>query len=264
MDIIAAHQQGLIERLDEEVTALAGRPRDFAQRAVVLHHLYDHSRSGHHWALIEARHNLRIMARLDQLRARVRRWGWLRQGRDQAEQALSLLADALGGEARRRCVAGYRVYRLSATPALRACAEGMLPSSLLAALDACHSARRLPETLAASAIGELAMQSEALVHAAIDDDGQPAAWAAIEACGLGRAARRLLGAEVLAKARTADERRCAARVERRLVADRRLPASFRANPAQHFYALHQALAERRRQQWRQACDREPDAFALAA
>jgi hypothetical protein len=39
---------------------------------------------------------------------------------------------------------------------------------------------------------------------------------------------------------------------------------FRANPAQHFYALQHALAERRRRQWREACDREPDAFELAA
>ena len=178
MDIIAAHQQGLIDRLDEEVSALAGRPRDFAQRAVVLHHLYDHSRGGHRWALIEARHNLRVMGRLDQLRARVRRWGWLRQGRDEAERALSLLADALGEEARGRCMAGYRIYRLSATPALLACAEGMLPSSLLDALHACHSARRSAETLAASAISELAVQSEALVLSASDDDSQAAAWAA--------------------------------------------------------------------------------------
>jgi len=43
-----------------------------------------------------------------------------------------------------------------------------------------------------------------------------------------------------------------------------LPASFRANPAQHFYALQQMLCERRRQQWREACDLEPDAFELAA
>ena len=42
MDIIAAHRQGLIEQLDDEVAALAGRGRDHAQRAVVLHHLYDH------------------------------------------------------------------------------------------------------------------------------------------------------------------------------------------------------------------------------
>ena len=36
MDIIAAHQQGLIEKLAEEAAALAGRPKDFGQRAVVL------------------------------------------------------------------------------------------------------------------------------------------------------------------------------------------------------------------------------------
>ena len=31
-----------------------------------------------------------------------------------------------------------------------------------------------------------------------------------------------------------------------------------------FYALQQMLRERQRQQWREACDREPDAFELAA
>ena len=49
MDIIAAHQQGLIEQLEEDVKALAGRLRDHGQRAVVLHHLYDHSRGIHGW-----------------------------------------------------------------------------------------------------------------------------------------------------------------------------------------------------------------------
>jgi hypothetical protein len=39
MDIIAAHQQGLIEQLEGEVSALSGRPSDYGQRTVVLHHL---------------------------------------------------------------------------------------------------------------------------------------------------------------------------------------------------------------------------------
>jgi len=43
-----------------------------------------------------------------------------------------------------------------------------------------------------------------------------------------------------------------------------LPPAFKANPAQHFYALQQMLRERRRQLWREACDREPDAIELAA
>jgi hypothetical protein len=46
--------------------------------------------------------------------------------------------------------------------------------------------------------------------------------------------------------------------------DPALPVSFRANPAQHFYALQHMLRERRRQRMREACDREPDAFELAA
>ena len=44
----------------------------------------------------------------------------------------------------------------------------------------------------------------------------------------------------------------------------RTTSAFRANPAQHFYAMHRALAERRRQQWRELCDLDENAVALAA
>ena len=77
MDIIAAHQQGLTEQLEEEVAALAGRARDHGQRAMVLHHLYDHSRGAHAWALAEARRALRIAEGLEALAKRLGRWGWL-------------------------------------------------------------------------------------------------------------------------------------------------------------------------------------------
>src|SRR5690349_18224009 len=111
MDIIGAHQQGLIEKLAEEAAALAGRPKDFGQRAVVLHHLYDHSRGGHHWALAEARRELRIAAALEQLRRRLSRWGWLASRRERAKLALAGLANALGEQSRARCEAGYSAYR---------------------------------------------------------------------------------------------------------------------------------------------------------
>src|ERR1700741_2129295 len=102
MDIIAAHQHGLIEQLDEEVTALAGDWRDHGQRAVVLHHLYDHARGAHGWALGEGRGGLMIAGRIDALGKRVDRWGWMRGGREEARSALNLLSEALGEEARRR------------------------------------------------------------------------------------------------------------------------------------------------------------------
>ena len=142
MDIIAAHQQGLIEKLAEEALALAGRPKDFGQRAVVFHHVYDHSRGQHQWALAEARRELRIAEALEALRRRVSRWGWLASRRKRARLALEALADALGEQARERCVAAYTAYRLAGARSLRDEAERSLPGALLDTLTACHAARR--------------------------------------------------------------------------------------------------------------------------
>ncbi len=263
MDIIAAHRHGLIEQLDAEAAALAGRGGDHGQRAMVLHHLYDHSRSAHAWALAEARGALRIAAGIAGLQRRLDRWGWAIGDRDQARGALELLAEALGRADRARTMAAYRAYRLSATVALRNEAEAQLPVALLESLDNCHAARRAGTDLAPDARQLLAEESEKFAVAAVDSAGVDMAWAAIDATGLRRAARRL-GDKALARAAARDERRGDARVELQLRNDPALPASFRANPAQHFYALQQMLRERRRQQWREACDREPDAFELAA
>jgi hypothetical protein len=262
MDIIAAHQQGLIEQLEEEVAALAGRPRDHGQRAMVLHHLCDHSRGVHHWALAEARRELHIARSLAALGQRIDRWGWMISGREAARVALSALAEALGEASRARCAAAYLAYRLSATRALRSEAEQRLPEELLTLLDQCHSARRSGSPVD---IGDrLTEASERHAHSATDDQSLAAAWNAILATGIGRSAKRLLGDGALARLVERDAKRGWIRVERDLRDDPALPAAFRANPAQHFYALHQALAERRRQQWREACDREPGAFELAA
>ncbi len=264
MDIIAAHQQGLIEQLDDEVAALAGRRYDHGQRAVVLHHLYDHSGGGHGWALAEARREVSFLTGLAALQHRLGQWTWLVANRDQARAALEQLADALGEASQARAAAAYRAYRLTATKALRAEAERSLSSELLAAFDLCHAARRAGEELAPEARIALSEQCELLAAAAVDPARLEAAWAAIDATGLRRAARRLVGDRALARAAARDQRRGAAKVERLLLGEARLPASFRANPAQHFYALQLMLRERRRQQWREACDREPDAFELAA
>lgn len=264
MDIIAAHQHGLIEQLEEEVAALAGRPRDHGQRAVVLHHLYDHSRGSFEWALAESRRSLRIAAGLERLDKRLKRWGWLVSKRSQAVQALHQLASAIGEVSRARCVAAYRAYRLSAVPALQGEAEISLTAELLSALDQCHAARRAGEAMSPDAQKILNAECEALASAGCDNDALTMAWTAIAATGLGRLARRLLSDKALDRAAARDRKRGWSRVEQELRADERLPASFRANPAQHFYGLQQMMAERRRQQWREACDREPDAFELAA
>ena len=262
MDIIAAHQQGLIQQLEEEVAALAGRPRDHGQRAVVLHHLYDHSRGSHVWAIAEARRELRISRGIAALERRLGRWGWFSSSREEGQATVACFAAALGELSRRRTAAAYLAYRLSATPALRSEAELRLPVELLQVLDQCHSARRLREPVAVGQAEGLKTLSEA--HEPADDDMLRAAWSAIDATGLKRLAHRLLGAKALHRAEARDRKRGWDKAERELRADPLLPLAFRANPAQHFYALQLALAERRRQQWREACDREPDAFGLAA
>ena len=262
MDIIAAHQQGLIEQLDHEVAALAGRRRDHGQRAVVLHHLYDHSRGEHHWALAEARREARVAGGLVALERRIGRWGWSAAARCEAQAALDILADALGEHARQRVAIAYRAYRLSATAALRGEAETSVMAALLAALDRCHAARRGGAGMTEQERRTLAEASEA---AAVCDRGAiDMAWAAIDATRIASAARKLIGPQAIARADRVAERRKAVWAEARLRTDKALPEAFRINPAQHFYALLHALGERRRQQWREEADREPDAVALAA
>jgi hypothetical protein len=264
MDIIAAHRDGLIEQLDLEVAALAGRSRDHAQRAVVLHHLFDHSRGNHLWALAEARRALRIASGLARLGRRVNQWGWLGGSRDKAKAALEQLTEALCESDRCRTISAYRAYRLSASQALRDEAEARLDPILLGLLDQCHAARRGGASLLPDAQAELARLSGDAADASVDHDRVRVAWQAIEATGLKRAATRLLRDKALARKAAIDLRHGAIRVERDLRADRALPQSFRMNPAQHFYALVHLLRDRRRQQWREACDQEPDAFELAA
>ena len=264
MDIITAHRQGLMEQLDEEVAALAGRGRDHVQRAVVLHHLFDHSRGDHVWALAEARRALRIATALATLQRRLDKWPWIGGNRDQARAAFDQLAEALGEVTRARAVAAYRAYRVSATRALRDEAEASLQPTLLDLLDDCHAARRDGVSLLPEFHQALADESEQLAAAAAASVVLDRAWAAIGMTRLGRPAARLLGDKALARLAMKDRRRGTSRVEREFRADAALPASFRANPAQHFYALQRMLQERRRQTWREACDREPDAFELAA
>ena len=264
MDIIAAHQHGLLEKLDEEVAALAGRGGDHGQRAVVLHHLYDHSGGAHRWALTEARRSVLTAQGLDKLRRKAGRWGWSSRARDEARQALDLLERAIGEAARARTAAAYRAYRLSATPPLWVEAERCLAPSLLSALSLCHAARRERSDLADETLAQLVAESEALAAAAVDTAALDRAWAAIDASGLRRAARRLFDAQRLARDAARAGRKGWAQAERALRDHPSLPAAFRANPAQHFYALQHTLAERRRQAWREAADRDEDAVALAA
>ena len=264
MDIIAAHRQGLIEKLDEEAAALAGRPKDFAQRAVVLHHLYDHSGGNHEWALAEARGQLRTAEAIRRLRKRLTRWGWLVVRRDRAEDALEALADALGKASRARCISAHVAYRLSGVRSLQAEAGEAISADLFDCLVTCHAARRSGEPMDAYRRQALFDLSEDLAAASTDSAELDDRWNGIGTTGLKRAARRLLGPKAAGRALVRDRKRGAQRIERELRDDPQMPASFRANPAQHFYALQNMVAERRRQQWREACDLESDAFELAA
>jgi hypothetical protein len=263
MDIIAAHQQGLLEQLEAEVADLAGRPRDHGQRAIVLHHLYDHSRGAHGWALAEARQALRIAARLQKLDRYVERWGWRMRDREQAKAALQLLADSLGCEGQKRTAATYRAYRMTATAALHPVAEECLPGDLYGSLLLCHRSRRDAAASPACETMALAEASENWAAGAADAAAIAHAWDAIRACGLRRVAERLLGSQALAKSAMRDARQGGLKLEAEVRNHRLLPAAFAANPAQHFYALQLALANRRRQQWREACDAD-EAVALAA
>ena len=264
MDIIAAHQQGLIEQLQEEVAAIAGRPRDHAQRAIVLHHLFDHSRGVHEWALAEGMRELRIARGLEALARKLDRWGWLFSRRDETKAALAGFANALGEVSRARCAAAYLAYRLSATPALRGEAEQRLNPLLLEALDQCHAARRSRDDVSLETVSSLTEWSRIHALAAVEPESLSTAWSEIGTTWIGRAAERQLGPNALDRAEARNRKRGWARVERDLRGDPLLPASFRSNPAQHFYALQLSLAERRRQRWREACDRELGAFELAA
>ena len=204
MDIIAAHQQGLIEQLDHEVAALAGRAGDHGQRAVVLHHLYDHSRGEHRWALAEAFREARIAGGIVALERRLARWGWRAAARSEAKIALDGLTAAIGEGARDRAATAYRAYRLSATKALRGKAEQALPPALLGALDRCHDARRGGAAMSARERDALADASFAV---AADPCALEAAWAAIDATRIGAAARRRLGPAAMARADRAAMRR---------------------------------------------------------
>lgn len=263
MDIIAAHQQGLLEQLEAEVADLAGRPQDQGQRAIVLHHLFDHSRGAHRWALAEARQSLRIAARFQKLERRVARWTWRKGDQEQARQALCQLAEAIGKATQARAAVSYRAYRITATAALHAVAEGQLPEDLCSQLLQCHSNRREVVNSSVSAAIALTEENERWARLAVDAAALDGAWAAVRSSRVGRIAERLLGERALAKAAERDAKRDAAKLEAEVRYHRLLPAAFAANPAQHFYSLQLALSNRRRQQWRAACDAEVS-VALAA
>lgn len=248
MDIIAAHREGLTEKLDQECADLAGRARDFGQRAMVLHHLYDHSLCGHLWALVEARQQMATDRALQRLETKVNRWWRGAATRAAAAHGLSLLRTALGEEAARRTAAAYRAYRMAGTPALGDLLGGHLAADHAERLVALHASRREGKEIDGANAEALALAVEADIGR--DPNGNcAAAWVMVDATMLGRAARRALRSVALEQQLARQRRRGWAKLEQELRDDPYLPAAFRANPAQHFYALQHGLAERRRKEW---------------
>ena len=191
-------------------------------------------------------------------------WGWSSRRRGEARAALFGLAYAVGEASRARCASAFSAYRLTGAAALRSEAERRLPEGLLVALRLCHQARRSATMLADRDRVLLWESSEDLAATAVDQGSLDLAWERIGGTGLARMAAKLLGGPAMERARARDVARGWSKGEEILRADPLLPAAFRANPAQHFYSLQHLIAERRRKQWREACDREPGAFELAA
>lgn len=248
MDIIAAHRQGLTEKLDVECADLAGRERDFGQRAIVLHHIYDHSQGTHWWALIEAGRQMATDRALQALDVEIGRWWHSRARRAVADDSLLVLRRALGAEGARRTAAAYRAYRMAGTPALSDGLTQEISPDHAAGLIELHAERRLGRSIDADRAAALAEAVEQDVGS--DPDGAvAAALLAIDRSFLRRRARREWKAPPLADIIARQRKRGWDKLERALREDPFLPAAFHANPAQHFFALQHGLADRRRKDW---------------
>lgn len=264
MDIISAHQLGLLEQLEADASSLAGRAGDHHQRAVVLYHLFDHSGGAHDWALAEAVRELHLAAGVCKLWAWLDRWGWTVPDRVGVTQAMETLVASIGLASRQRCMAAYRAYRVTAVAALKGEAGRFLGPELFTALAQCHQCRRAGEALADELRECLFGGSEQLAGRAVEADGFSVAWNKVESSRARRVARKLLGAKPVKRSSVRPSARTRAKMERMLMRSPLLPASFRANPSQHFFTLQFGLAQRRRKQLHDYCDAETGAFGLAA
>ena len=245
MDIIESHRLGLIEQLESEAVALAGRGRDGAQRAVVCHHVADLLGLAHGYALLAAHGALAIDGSVARIERRARRAVWRLKHDARAALAgrIALFGDTLRELDAERCAGLLMAYRLVATPSLGAEAAERLDGDLFEALGAAQSVRGQADANARRALFVAHQRwAEALVGERVDEAIEALAWplpgrvlgAAIEAL------RIPLGAFERA------DRGGLKRVEARLRRSKRLPELFAANPAQAFFQLQRQTAERRR------------------
>ncbi len=261
MDIIASHQMGLVEQLEAEAVALAGRPRDAGQRAIVYHHVADMTGLAHGYALLAARGALEVDPAVAAMERQVRRawWELSRAERVALGERVAVFGEALRAIDGARCVAVLMAYRMTATPGLGGQAAKRLDAELVAALGEVQGAgsrievRRRLFVAHARWVGELigARIDEAV--AALD---WPLKWTAL---GGAVAALRI---PIAAFERA--ERRGMKRVEATLRRSKMLPAPFASNPAQAFFRLQRQVGERRRREADGDHLSPDDAVSLAA
>jgi hypothetical protein len=252
MDIIASYQHGRIEQLADEARGLAGRDRDHVQRAIVYHHLYQHSGERHAYALIAADGSLKLESALASIEGLAER-SWWRLGRGRAaalaERARGFAA-ALRRIDRERCEAMQLAYRLAHTHGLSGLADDQLPGDLREAF-----AEADPRALF---LAHLRWAEERWGHA-IEEAIHALEWR-LRTAAVGRAVAALRPGVA---AYDAAQRRGLAAFERRLVTDDLLPRGFAGNPGQHYYRLQRALADKRRRE-RAESDLAPEEAVLVA
>ena len=247
MNIIVSHQSGLVEQLDAEALALAGRGRDSAQRALVYHHVADMLGLAHGFALLAAHGALGIDAAVARIERIVRRswWRLKRAQRAALAERVIVFGDRLRRLDAERCSGVLMAYRLAATPGLGGEAARRLDPDLLAALRAAQSARGQADARARRALFDAHQRwADELFGDRLEQAVAELAWPLNP---------RLLR-DAIATMRIADrdydraERRGVSRIERRLRASKLLPDLFAANPAQAFFQLQRHVADRRRRE----------------
>jgi hypothetical protein len=230
MDLISAHRDGLAAQLAAEAHGLAGRGGDHVQRAIVYHHLFDHSGGRHAYALLAAEGALAIEAALEAMRGAAKHALWRLRGPRRAAMIARIerFGEALAAIDAARCEAMWVAYRAAqheATAALVPPALGGLREGDGETLFKAHQA--------------WAEERWGLeIEVALDGLAWPLAPAPVAAAV--RALR--IPVDRFAKARRQGLRK----VEAGILADKRLPPKFAANPAHHYYILQRHMAERRR------------------
>ena len=245
MDIIDSHRLGLVEQLESEAVALAGRGARLGAARGRLPSCRRHARAGARLCL--ARGARRAGDRPGGGAASSGERGGRCWRLNRAERA------ALGERVRRsattlraldaeRCAGLLMAYRLVATPSLDAEAERRLDREMLAALRAAQSARGQADAATRRALFEAHPRwAEQLIGARVEAAVATLDWPLARARCAPRS-RHCGSRPRYARA----ERSGLARIERRLRGSKRLPDLFAANPAQAFFQLQRQTAERRR------------------